>query len=123
MVNIDVEVDDVATIVSYGKGAEATRGGGKAIEGEELDNEREIKKRLVMGFRGGLGFKERLRSGLGFKEWEERERWRGEWVMRVEEESRKRSERNKRNKLSKGAIFLSSYFRIRVENGGSRRWR
>ena len=42
MVNIDVEVDDVAALVSDGKGAEATREGGEAIEGEEIKNEREI---------------------------------------------------------------------------------
>ena len=44
MVNIDVEVDDVAALVSSSKGAEATREGGEVIEGEELKNEREIKK-------------------------------------------------------------------------------
>ena len=74
MVNIDVEVDGVVTIVSDGRGVEATREGGEVVEGEELENEREIKERLGMGFRGGLRFKGRLRSGLGFKEWEERER-------------------------------------------------
>ena len=74
MVNIDVKVDGVAVVVSGDKGVEATREGGEAIEGEELENEREIKKRLGMRFRGGLRFKGRLRSGLGFKEWEERER-------------------------------------------------
>ena len=74
MVNVDVEVDGVVTVVSGGKVAEATREGGEVVEGEELENEREIKKRLGMGFRGGLRFKRRLRSRLGFKEWEERER-------------------------------------------------
>ena len=74
-----------------------------------------------MRFRGGLRFNGRLRLGLGFKEWEERERWEEEWVMRVEEESWERNEQKERKKLSQGAIFLSSDFRIRVENGGGRR--
>ena len=37
MVNIDVELDGVVVGVSDDKGAEATREGGEAIEGEELE--------------------------------------------------------------------------------------
>ena len=44
MVNRDVEVDGVAAVVSGDKGAEAMTEGGEAIEGEKLENEREIKE-------------------------------------------------------------------------------
>ena len=43
MVNIDVEVDGVAAVVGGGKRAEAAGKGGEAVEGENFENEREIR--------------------------------------------------------------------------------
>ena len=43
MVNVDVEVDSVAAVVGGGEGTEAAGKGGEAVEGEDLENEREIR--------------------------------------------------------------------------------
>ena len=68
-----MEVDGVATVVSDNKGAEAAGEGGEAIEGKDLENEREIRE-IGNRFRGGSRFEGRLRSRLRFKKCEEMER-------------------------------------------------
>lgn len=46
MVNVHVEVDAIAEVIGGGKGAEAAGEGVEAVEGEDFDEESEIRVRI-----------------------------------------------------------------------------
>lgn len=80
VVDEDVEIDAIRTIVSSREGSKATGKGEKAVKGEKFDSEGEIGGIGTLGFVSG-------KIGKGSLRWEEK-------MIGVDKESSEKQERN-----------------------------